>query len=177
MNAKESEFLKMAVPAAQYAQRSFGVLASVTVAQAILESGWGESALAQKANNYFGIKAYADVKPEEYVEMPTTEFVDGRRVREMAKFARYPSPTLGFGAHARLLALAPRYKPVMDACRAGRAEEACVLLRSCGYSTNPDYAELLGELIGDFDLTQYDVPPGGPEEPAAQAQAPREEAA
>lgn len=176
MNQRESEFLSGAVPAAQYAQRSFGVLTSVTLAQAILESGWGNSALAKKANNYFGIKAYADVQPNDYVEMPTTEFVDGRRVRELAKFARYPSPALGFGAHARLLALAPRYKPFMDACHTGRVPEACAALQACGYSTNPNYAELLDELIKEFDLTQYDLPVG-PNEPAAMTAIPKEEAA
>ncbi len=62
MNAQQNAFLKMAVPGAQAAQKKWGVPASVTIAQAILESGWGASSLAKQANNFFGIKAVASAE-------------------------------------------------------------------------------------------------------------------
>lgn len=157
MNAEQNRFLQSTVPAAQYTQRTYGIPASITVAQAILESGWGKSALAVRANNYFGIKAIAHAAPDSYSEFPTTEFVDGRKRSELARFAKYPSPTLGFAAHARLLALAPRYKPAM-AVRSDVMAFAGELQR-CGYSTNPRYPHLLMELVKQYDLMQYDVPP------------------
>jgi len=163
MNAQQNDFLKSVVPAAQAAQRKWGVPASVTIAQAILESGWGQSALARQANNFFGIKATAHADTSSYTEFPTSEFVDGRRVSEMAKFARYASPAASFDAHAVLLALTARYKPAM-AVRNNAAAYA-LELQVCGYSTNPAYGSELGNLIRLYDLTQYEIPP---EDPAAE---------
>lgn len=165
MNQSQSEFLRNAVPAAQYTHKTYGVPASITLAQAILESGWGKSALAQKANNFFGVKAAAHAAPDSYAEFPTYEFVDGRKTAVMAQFAKYPSPTLGFAAHARLLALSERYRPAM-ACR-GDVEMFSEQLQRCGYSTNPSYARSLMELVKEFDLTQYDIQPD-PAAPAAE---------
>jgi flagellum-specific peptidoglycan hydrolase FlgJ len=157
MNAAQSEFLKMVVPAAQYGQRRFGVPASVTIAQAILESGWGKSKLATEYLNFFGIKPGAHAAPDSYVEMPTTEFIDGQPRHVLAPFVRYPNAPLCFGAHARLLSCAPRYASAM----AVRNDPAAFAerLQSCGYSTNPRYAAQLHELMRDYDLTQYDLTP------------------
>lgn len=172
MNAAENAFLKTAVAPAQAAQRQYGVPASVTIAQAILESsdkkGWGQSSLATLCNNYFGIKADAHAAPDAYREFQTTEFVHGSLVQTLAKFAKYPTPEASFLAHARLLALAPRYQP----CMAVRndPQEFAERLESCGYSTNPAYAATLDHLIQLYDLTQYDLPPEPPaqeEKPAA----------
>ncbi|MDR3723285.1 MAG: glucosaminidase domain-containing protein [Terracidiphilus sp.] len=160
MNAQQNAFFKSIVPAAQAAQRKWCVPVSVTIAQAILESGWGQSALARKAYNFFGIKAAAHAAPDGYAEFPTKEFVDGRRVSEMARFARYASPAEGFAAHAVLLATTVRYKPAMAV--AADPYKFCVQIQKCGYSTNPAYAEELWTLIERFDLTQYDIKPDGP---------------
>jgi flagellum-specific peptidoglycan hydrolase FlgJ len=113
MNSKQMLFLRSVVPAAQASQRATGVPASITIAQAILESGWGQSSLATEANNYFGVKATALATPDEYAEFPTREFVSGTDVKVMAKFARYISPADSFTAHARLLSTVSRYKPAM----------------------------------------------------------------
>src|SRR5579883_1786705 len=160
MNQQQSDFLQSVVPAAQSSQRVYGVPASITIAQAILESGWGQSALAKQCNNFFGIKAMAHAAPDSYEEFPTTEFVDGRRTSVMAAFSKFPSPGMCFAAHARLLALAPRYRAAM-AVRNDVMDFARQLQR-CGYSTNPDYAALLMSLVKEHDLTQYDVQPEPP---------------
>lgn len=164
VNQVQSDFLKMAVPLAQATQKSWGVPASVTIAQAILESssaqGWGKSSLARLANNYFGIKATQVANPESYIERDTTEIVDGRSVRVHAKFARYATPAASFEAHAKLLATAKRYRPAM-AVRANVVEFAAQL-EACGYSTSPNYNETLTALIEKYDLTQYDLPPEDP---------------
>lgn len=160
MNAEQNAFLKMAVPAAQYTHKTYGVPASITIAQAILESGWGRSSLARECNNFFGVKAEHNAAPGSYEEFPTTEFVDGARVSIDAAFAKYPSPTLGFAAHARLLALAPRYRAAMAV--ASEPERFAQQLQACGYSTNPFYAQSLMQLVKEFDLTQYDIQPDPP---------------
>ena len=169
MTEKQNAFLKSAVPAAVLAQQKWGVPASVTIAQAILESGWGQSALAKQANNFFGIKAAASAAPASYAEFTTDEFIDGRRVRELAKFARYATPAASFDAHATLLALTSRYKPAMAFC--GDPLRFLSELHLCGYSTNPNYAADLQKLITEFDLTQYDIKPDGPAAAAEEAAA------
>ncbi|MHB1673792.1 MAG: glucosaminidase domain-containing protein [Acidobacteriaceae bacterium] len=165
MTPEENEFLKTAVPAAQFSQRMYGVPASITIAQAILESGWGKSGLTRLGNNYFGIKAVhaaALRSPEDYIEFPTVEYEQGVRVTIHADFAKYGTVSQCFVSHARLLAMADRYKPAM-AVRSDAAKFA-EQLQACGYSTNPNYAGSLMQLVKEFDLTQYDAPP----EPAAQ---------
>lgn len=170
MNETQSKFLQMAVPAAQSSQKATGIPASITIAQAILESGWGCSALAREANNYFGIKATAHVNPSRYAEFQTSEFVDGRKTSVLAKFARYESPAESFAAHASLIAKAPRYAAAMRFC--AKPEIFAHELQVCGYSTLEDsqgnhiYAQRLMELVNEFDLTQYDLPPM-PDAPAA----------
>jgi len=156
MNELQSAFLKMAVPAALETQRLLGVPASITIAQAILESGWGQTGLAKKANNFFGIKATDHVAPDSYIELPTREVIYGHNVEELAKFARYATPTDSFKAHAVLLAQSSRYQPAM-AVRLDAAQFAAEL-RKCGYSTNPVYEQSLMKLVNEFDLTQYDAP-------------------
>jgi flagellum-specific peptidoglycan hydrolase FlgJ len=154
MTTIELLFLRQAVPAAQASMQATGVPASVTIAQAILESGWGQTGLATKANNLFGIKAVGD---EAYMEFPTAEYENGYRVMIEADFASYPSWAASFTAHAQLLSTLPRYAPAM-AVKSDPAE-FCTQLEDCGYSTSPTYAELLLQLINEFDLTQYDAAP------------------
>lgn len=170
MNETQSKFLQMAVSAAQASQKLTGIPASITIAQAILESGWGQSALARQANNFFGIKATAHLDPSKYAAFETSEFVDGRKTSIVAKFARYASPADSFAAHARLIADSWRYKSAMSYC--AKPELFAHALQQCGYSTLEDaegnhiYAQRLMELVNEFDLTQYDLPPT-PEVPAA----------
>jgi flagellum-specific peptidoglycan hydrolase FlgJ len=163
VNGLQNAFLKMVVPAAQAAQRKWNIPASVTIAQAILESsnqlGWGQSQLAREANNYFGIKAEHLAKPESYIELPTKEYVHGKIQVEEADFARYEDPAGSFEAHAKLLAVAERYRPAM--AFANDPVAFAGQLQRCGYSTNPTYASGLTHLIGLYDLTQYDVPAPG----------------
>jgi flagellum-specific peptidoglycan hydrolase FlgJ len=147
MNAQQNTFLRLVVPPAQAAQRKWGVPASVTIAQAILESsnqlGWGQSQLAREANNY--------------IELPTHEYIHGVCELVEADFARYQDAGESFDAHARLLATASRYAPAM-AVRSDPASFAGKL-QSCGYSTSPTYASMLTKLISIYDLTQYDIQP------------------
>ncbi len=80
MNAQQNEFFQMAVPAALESQRATGVPASITLAQAIFESGWGQTGLAKKAFNFFGIKAGQHKTPSGYIELPTHEVINGHTV-------------------------------------------------------------------------------------------------
>jgi flagellum-specific peptidoglycan hydrolase FlgJ len=151
--------LKSAVPAAQAAQRKYGIPASVTLAQWIFESSWGTSKLALSANNFFGIKARQASAPSSYCEFPTAEYENGEREMVDALFVKYPDQAASFEAHARLLATGGRYRFAMPHTANPIDFAAC--LQTAGYSTNPDYARMLAEAIHEYNLTQYDVPPDG----------------
>ena len=156
--ATQLAWLKTMVAPAQLSQAKWGVPASVTLAQCILESAWGTSQLARRANNYFGVKASPG---DGYCEFTTREVVQGRSVQELARFAKYPSAIESFDAHARLLASTERYRPCMQF--AGNCAQFAISLKLCGYSTEPAYPQRLGELGLQLNLTQYDNPsPDGP---------------
>src|SRR3954451_20632699 len=82
------DFLQAAKEAARSSSSVSGLPAGITVAQAALESAWGQSRLSREAFNYFGIKAHGK---HAVVEMPTTEVRDGAVEQTTAKFARYGS--------------------------------------------------------------------------------------
>jgi flagellum-specific peptidoglycan hydrolase FlgJ len=147
----ETVFFDAVGPVAKLTQEQYKVPASITIAQAILESGWGRTGLALEANNYFGIKA---APGQDYAEFRTAEFVHGQRQIVMADFARYPSVSASFAAHAKLIATSQRYAPAMVA--SGDASAFATALQACGYSTSPTYASSLMQLVKQFNLTAYD---------------------
>jgi flagellum-specific peptidoglycan hydrolase FlgJ len=153
----ELDNLHAVVPLAQASAVKWGVPASITLAQWMLESAWGQSELTLQANNCFGIKSSSLALPATCVEFPTAEFAGGRRVIVQAHFARYASLAAGFDAHAKLLATSPRYRTAMASSH--NVEVFAQRLQACGYSTNPNYAQELLQLVQFHDLTQYDGHP------------------
>ncbi len=156
MTAHEQAFLSAVVPGALASQQQYGIPASITIAQAILESGWGQH-MPPGSNNYFGIKAAHDAAPDMYVEALTPEYIRGKLEHLEQPFAKYADAAGSFLAHARLLATASRYQPAMAQTRNPRL--FATQLRRCGYSTNPTYENTLMQLVHEFDLTQYDLAP------------------
>jgi flagellum-specific peptidoglycan hydrolase FlgJ len=165
MNSQQNEFMTMAVPAAIASARATRVPASITIAQAILESGWGETKLASQFNNFFGIKAnQAQLADHDYCEFTSDEVENGKTVKVPGEeFAQYASPAECFTAHAQLLCR-PHYAAAM-ACAADPDKFAWALgpripghPEGCGYSTLPQYHDRLMQLVRLYDLKQYDVP-------------------
>jgi flagellum-specific peptidoglycan hydrolase FlgJ len=134
----------------------YHIPASVVMAQSILESGWGESQLAREANNLFGIKANRST--DQSVEFPTTEYLAGEPKLVKARFARFMNLQECFDAHARLLSFSPRYQAALAA--ADDPVVFAVRLQECGYSTDPDYAQKLLQLIERYGLRRFDLPRG-----------------
>ena len=148
MTKAQAAFIATLAPAAQQAQKEFGIPASITIAQAILESGWGKTRLAADYNNFFGIKQ-VDGEDSAYVAFATHEYIRGAYEVVNAKFAWYRTPADCFRAHSWLLGR-KRYTPAMAALpsltectkRLG-PEDAKENPKGCGYSTNPKYGEVL----------------------------------
>lgn len=130
----------------------YGIPASIKLAQALLESGNGNSTLARQANNHFGIKC-------------TPEWPGGKAYKDDDRindcFRVYNRPEDSFKDHSQFL-LRNRYAALFELDKndyKGWAKG----LKSAGYATNPRYADLLIGLIERYGLHQYDIP----ESPAA----------
>ena len=147
---EKDAFFAMAVGPAQASQKETGVPASVTLAQAILESGWGDNHMGD-ACNYFGIKAQPG---EPSVTLPTREVEGGQSVHVDAAFRRFASVEECFAAHGHFLRDNPRYA---KAFQAADGESFARAIAAAGYATDPNYADLLVQIIQENNLTQYDT--------------------
>lgn len=130
---------------AVYQMALYGIPASITLAQGILESGSGKSELASKSNNHFGIKCHSD-------------WNGGRVYHDDDErgecFRAYDHAGQSFTDHSEFLKR-DRYAELFE-LPSDDYEGWAKGLKKCGYATNPTYAQLLIELIERYDLTQYD---------------------
>jgi peptidoglycan hydrolase-like protein with peptidoglycan-binding domain len=129
----------------------YEILPSLTIAQAILESGWGNSQLSVRANNLFGIKAFSNWRGDK-ITLPTTEWYGDKKQVINADFRVYDSLNKSIEDHNRLLAT-ERYKPARE-CSDYR--EASRKIYECGYATDPEYPEKLIRIIEENKLYEFD---------------------
>ena len=143
-----ADFVQRHTQAAQAAEAATGIPAAFMIGQAAHESGWGRreilNADGSPSNNLFGIKAGADWKGP-VAETTTTEYVDGRAVKTVARFRAYASPAESFADYARLMKDSPRYQQVL--AQAQDAGSFASGLQRAGYATDPAYAEKLTRVI------------------------------
>ena len=133
--------------------QTHGIPASITLAQACLESADGNSTLAREANNHFGIKCH---------NWTGDTFLHDDDTRNEC-FRKYLTVEQSFQDHSDFLRYRERYKFLFDLDPTdykGWAEG----LKKAGYATNPNYAQSLIKIIEDYNLSQYDhmtgpVPP------------------
>jgi flagellar rod assembly protein/muramidase FlgJ len=138
--------------AAVASAKATGVPASITLAQAALESGWGESALAKTGNNLFGIKADSLWRGQT-LTMNTKEFIKGHWVVVPALWRKYPSWQSSIDDHAAFLKQNPRYKACFLCTTSPTFARA---LAQAGYATDPDYANKLIALMSKHQLQSFD---------------------
>ena len=150
---EHQEFIERVGALAAADMKKSGVLASLTLAQAILESGWGKSGLTVKANALFGIKAGKSWKGKVY-SAQTQECYDGATFTTItALFRAYDSWAESVDDHSALLTSAARYKAVIGE-RDYKA--ACRAIKAAGYATDPQYADKLIQIVENYSLTAYD---------------------
>ena len=149
---KAQDFINLIGPAAQASAIATGVPASFTVAEAALESGWGESLLARQGMNLFGVKAdpawHGDV-----LTLNTREFLHGTWVVVPARWRKYADWQACMDDHAAFLHQNRRYAPCF-ACTTGDAFAKAVA--QAGYATDPDYAAKLVSIIDAYQLATLD---------------------
>ena len=151
----QKQFITERAPYAQELQEKYGVLASINLAQTILESDWGESKLASKYNNYYGIKAQGDQKS---VTMQTKEFLDDEWVTVDSDFAVYDDWKEGMLAHVDFLVNGTDLNEDQfeDFMATDNYKDAAEALMTNGYATDPDYANKLIQTIEANNLQKYD---------------------
>jgi flagellum-specific peptidoglycan hydrolase FlgJ len=157
-----NEFVKIYSPYAFEVEKEKGVPAIAILAQAALESGWGNKAIG---NNFFGIKYNPEVN-DKFQRVLTTEYFADRKDFEnkgyeienveyhlginkfkvliYAKFADYDTPKEAFLAHANLL-LSKRYVHALS--KKENAKEYLKLIAESGYATDPNYAKKMSDMV------------------------------
>ena len=142
------EFVAQHTEAAKKAEEASGIPASLMVAQAAHETGWGKKniRMADGSNsfNLFGIKAGSGWKGAT-TQVMTTEYVDGRPQKTAQSFRAYSSYDESFADYARLMKTSPRYREVLAS--ADNAQSFAQGLQRAGYATDPAYADKLGRVI------------------------------
>ncbi|WP_448506214.1 flagellar assembly peptidoglycan hydrolase FlgJ [Immundisolibacter sp.] len=153
----QSAFVTELWPHAQRVGQALGIDGRVILAQAALETGWGErlprGADGQPSHNLFGIKAHG--WGGAVARVPTLEFRDGALQRETADFRAYGSYAEAFDDYARLLTENPRYR---QALAAGDAAGFAHGLQAAGYATDPAYARKILGVLGSPLLADLDRP-------------------
>lgn len=137
--------------------KKLNVLPSVTIAQAILESGWGRSELAKSAYNLFGIKAGKDWKGKTYAKKTKEQKPTGEVYEIVADFRAYDSYADSIMDHdAFFVSTDWRRKNYAAVLNAKDYKTQAKALQTCGYATALDYGKQLIQLIERLGLQQYD---------------------
>lgn len=143
-----------------------GVLASVTTAQAIIESNYGKSSLGARAKNLFGMKAdlsgndWGSTWAGKIYKKKTLEYVNGRYITIRASFRRYPNWAASISDHSAYLTGAKisasgalRYAGIVGE---KDYKTAAQIIKNGGYATAPNYISALCSVIERFNLTRFD---------------------
>ena len=165
-NMTTQQFINAVGPIAREDCKKTGVLASVTLAQAINESGWGKSGLAQSSNNMFGMKTSLSGNTwsgsawdgKSYTEVKTTEEYNGKKVTITAKFRKYNSVAQSITDHSAYLSNAMdgskrRYSGLTET---KSYSTQLTILQKGGYCTWSGYVSELTTLIKKYNLTSWD---------------------
>lgn len=150
MSYTQTIFLNKLKPYVITDMKNSGILASLTAAQALIESRYGNSALAVQCNNLFGIKGTYNGQSKKF---KTTEYYNNVRTEVMADFRKYPSWQESIADHSDLFNRLARYKNLRGCTDYARA---CKYVKDDGYATAPDYTQTLMNTINTYKLYLWD---------------------
>ncbi len=149
----QADFIKMIGDAAVSFYSDYGILPSLTIAQAILESNWGRSGLSRDCYNFFGMK-WSKGCGCDYKEYKTKEQKkDGSYITITAKFRKYNSVSEGIKGYYDFL----QYKRYQNLRGVTDYNKACDLIRQDGWATSLKYAQNLKSYIKHYSLDDYDL--------------------
>lgn len=143
----QSDFINSLVEGAKQTQKEYGIFASVTIVQAIIETGWGKSKLVKTDNNLFGIKMYGNHGVE--ISKGTWATDDG------GFYAHYNSLNDSMKDHGYFLKHNIRYSQ-HGVFTASDGYEQIERIMDSGYATNT-YEDTAKQIMKQYNLTQYDI--------------------
>ncbi|MEE4185179.1 MAG: flagellar assembly peptidoglycan hydrolase FlgJ [Gammaproteobacteria bacterium] len=150
------EFVRDLLPFAEQAAERLGVDAKVLIAQAALETGWGQRIIRDgrgiSSNNLFGIKATGGWQGDR-LNIPTLEYEQGIARRRQENFRAYPDLAEGFRDYVNLISGSERYGAAVD--QAGDPDAYLDALQAAGYATDPDYASKIKAILYGPDLGEF----------------------
>ena len=154
---KQQRFIEDIAKYVQKYARAYGILVhSPIIAQAILESGWGESKLASKYHNYFGMKC-GTTWTGKSVNMETKEeYTPGTLTTIKDNFRVYDSMEEGVKGYFEFIQK-PRYKNLKGVTD---PKKYLQLIKADGYATDSSYVESTYRLVTQYELTEYDAEGG-----------------
>jgi len=144
-NFTREEYIKRFYPEVVRATMGSGIFPQVAIMQSALESGNGNSTLAKKYNNHFGIKADASWKGKS-VNLNTREVYSGQSVYEKANFRFYDSYEDSARDYVKFLKTHSRYTNA-GVFKAKTPQEQIDAIKRAGYATDPNYASILKNMI------------------------------
>ena len=144
--ATVDQYIETFAEIAQFEMKAYGIPASITLAQGMLESGFGKGALAVKTNNHFGIKCHTGWQGD-------FDHHDDDEKGEC--FRKYNHPMYSYRDHSLFLTTRSRYAFLFD-LRTDDYRGWAKGLRQAGYATDKRYPHKLIELIERYDLGKYD---------------------
>jgi flagellum-specific peptidoglycan hydrolase FlgJ len=150
----QEQFIASIGEAAVESAYQTGIPASVTIAQAILESYWGSSRLAREANNYFGIKSQTKAGSAGSIWFDVWEVIGGRNVMQSQAFRAYKSVAESFVDHGLFFVENGRYSAAMAA--RGDPRQFAREINRAGYATDPAYSSKLIALMDRYNLYRFD---------------------
>ena len=139
--AEPKDFVSALIEPAKSVEEKIGVPFQVVIAQAALETGWGQKIIKDQqgssSNNLFNIKA--DNRWDgEHIQKDTLEFEQGAMVKKSAPFRAYESLNESFNDYANFLTGNDRYQDALQ--NSGNVEHFLQGLQQAGYATDPQYA-------------------------------------
>lgn len=125
------------------------------MAQAALESDWGQSTLATKYFNLFGIKGS---DPRNTQVLTTKEFVNDQWIETSGRFRVFTDWNQAIQVHSQLMVNGTSNNPHLydRVIQAANYQDAAIALQNAGYATDPTYAQKLIKLIQQYHLDRYD---------------------
>lgn len=147
------QYIETMGPIAQVDYSRSNVFASITLAQSIIESGWGKSGLTQKANNMFGIKCSSNWDGE-CIDMSTGEYGSGGYYTIVSAFRKYPSIESSVEDHSKFLHENERYSAAFGA---STYQDQIREIHNAGYATAPDYSSSIINTVQMYNLDKWDV--------------------
>jgi flagellar protein FlgJ len=147
-------FIKSIWPYARQAASALGLDPKILMAQAVLETGWGQFVAqdtdGSSSNNLFNIKAGTNNTDDELVKVKTKEYIADTPITMQANFRKYPSVEHSFNDYVSLIKGDDRYQDALT--KVANPEQFMQAIHKAGYATDPNYSSKIMSIYNGTEL-------------------------